>query len=132
MGPGIRSGGERTRPQSCLLVAHTSGTSWQMVPKAPSLAQSRAMGTLGASAVTDSVGTHQGTWPSSQAPQSVGNPAVCSERLKLADPIFLGALPGFLSDTHNGVPVDRCMTERLADISLEVGEGKPPVRDGCR
>ncbi|GCC49057.1 hypothetical protein chiPu_0033120, partial [Chiloscyllium punctatum] len=50
MGPGIRSGGERTRPQSCLLVGHISRTSWQTAPKAPSLAQSRAMGTLGASA----------------------------------------------------------------------------------
>ncbi|GCC40843.1 hypothetical protein chiPu_0024763, partial [Chiloscyllium punctatum] len=57
-GPSIRSGGERTRPQSCLLVAQTSGTNWQTVPKAPSLVQSRVIGMQGASAATDLVGTH--------------------------------------------------------------------------
>ncbi|GCC19518.1 hypothetical protein chiPu_0018403 [Chiloscyllium punctatum] len=40
-----------------------------------------------------------------------------------ADPIFLVALSRFLSDTHNGVPVNRYMAARLADISLEVGDG---------
>ncbi|GCC42298.1 hypothetical protein chiPu_0026013 [Chiloscyllium punctatum] len=39
--PSICSGGERTRPQSCLLMAQTSGTNWQTVPKAPSPIQSR-------------------------------------------------------------------------------------------
>ncbi|GCC40280.1 hypothetical protein chiPu_0024442 [Chiloscyllium punctatum] len=57
-GPSIRSGGERTRPQSCLFVAQTSGTTGQTVPKAPSLVQSRVIGTQGESAATDLVGTH--------------------------------------------------------------------------
>ncbi|GCC46174.1 hypothetical protein chiPu_0029964, partial [Chiloscyllium punctatum] len=57
-GPSICSGGERTRPQSCLLVAQTSGTNWQTVPKAPSPVQSRVIGTQSVSAATDLVGTH--------------------------------------------------------------------------
>ncbi|GCC18853.1 hypothetical protein chiPu_0020909 [Chiloscyllium punctatum] len=57
-GPTIRSGGERTRPQCCLLVAQTSGTNWQTVPKALSPVQSRVIGTQGARAATDLVGTH--------------------------------------------------------------------------
>ncbi|GCC42031.1 hypothetical protein chiPu_0026163 [Chiloscyllium punctatum] len=57
-GPCIRSGGKRTRPQSCLLVAQTSGTNWQTVAKAPSLVQSRVIGTQGVIAATDLVGTH--------------------------------------------------------------------------
>ncbi|GCC39016.1 hypothetical protein chiPu_0023103 [Chiloscyllium punctatum] len=57
-GPSIRSGGERTRPQSCLLVAQTSGTNWQTVPKAPSPVQSRVIGTQCASAATNLLGTH--------------------------------------------------------------------------
>ncbi|GCC44423.1 hypothetical protein chiPu_0028366 [Chiloscyllium punctatum] len=57
-GPSIRSGGERTRPQSCLLVAQTSGTNWQTVPKAPSPVQSWVIRTQGTSAATDLVGTH--------------------------------------------------------------------------
>ncbi|GCC38805.1 hypothetical protein chiPu_0022969 [Chiloscyllium punctatum] len=57
-GPSIRLGGEWTRRQSCLLMAQTSGNNWQTVPKAPSPGQSRVIGTQGASAATDLVGTH--------------------------------------------------------------------------
>ncbi|GCC49704.1 hypothetical protein chiPu_0033917, partial [Chiloscyllium punctatum] len=45
------------------------------------------------------------------------------EGLELKDPIFLSTLAGFLGDGHNGVPVNRCVAESLADIGLKVRKG---------